>query len=92
MARRLRIQVRDGWYPVMSRRIGGEVIDRTDEDRRRFLGRMAGLPDHFGTEIQAFVLMVSRQDWGRADGGSNAASRLAMVGCVAGGAGVDVCG
>ena len=57
MARRLRIQVRDGWYHVTSRGNGGEVIYRTDEDRRRFLGRVAELPERFGTEIHAFVLM-----------------------------------
>ncbi len=32
MARRLRIQVRDGWYHGMSRGNGGEVIWRIDED------------------------------------------------------------
>ena len=57
MARHLRIHVPDGWYHVMSRDNGGEVIDRTDEDRRRFLGRVAELPERFGTEIHAFVLM-----------------------------------
>jgi REP element-mobilizing transposase RayT len=41
----------------MSRGNGGEVIYRTDEDRRRFLGRVAELPERFGTEIHAFVLM-----------------------------------
>ena len=33
VARRLKIHVPDGWYPVMSRGNGGEVIYRTDEDR-----------------------------------------------------------
>ena len=57
MARRLRIQVPDGWYHVMSRGNGGEMFYRTDEDRRRFLGRVAELPERFGTENHAFVLM-----------------------------------
>ena len=43
----------------MSRGDGGKVIYRTDEDRRRFLGRVAQVPDRFGTEIHAFVLMDS---------------------------------
>ena len=92
MARHLRIQVRDGWYHVMSRGNGGEVIYRTDEDRRRFLGPVAEFPDRFGTEIHAFVLMDNRHDWGRNDGGDDAASRLAIGGCGAGGARVELCG
>ncbi len=54
--------MRDGWYPVMSRGNGGEVIYRTDEDLRRFLGRVAELPDRFGTETHVFVLMDSRDE------------------------------
>ncbi len=57
MARQLRIHVPDGWYHVMSRGNGGEDLYRTDDDRRRFLGLVAELPDRFGTEIHAFVLM-----------------------------------
>ncbi len=57
MARQLRVQVRDGWYHVVSRGNGGEAIYGTDEDRRRFLGRVAEVPERFGTEIHAFVLM-----------------------------------
>ena len=57
MARRLRIHVPDGWYRVMSRGHGREVMDRTDQDRRRLLGRVSELPERFGTEIHAFVLM-----------------------------------
>lgn len=57
MARGPRIQVRDGWYHVVSRGNGGEAIYRSDEDRRRFLGLLAEVPGRFGTEIHAFVLM-----------------------------------
>jgi len=57
MARHLRIHVLDGWYQVTSRGNGGEAIYRTDEDRHRFLARVAELPERFGTEIHAFVLM-----------------------------------
>ena len=60
MARRLRLHVPDGWYHVMSRGNGEEVIYCTDEDRRRFLGLVAELPERFGTEIHAFVLMDNR--------------------------------
>jgi len=80
VARRLKIQVRDGWYSVMNRGNGGEAIYRTDEVRRRFLGRVAEVPERFGTEIHAFVLMDNRQDWGRDDGGGDAASRLVIGG------------
>ena len=35
----------------------GEVLYRTDVDRRRFLGRVAELPERYGTEVSALVLM-----------------------------------
>ncbi len=57
MARRPRIHVADGWYHVMSRGNGGEVLYRTDEDRRRFLGLVSELPERCGAEVHAFVLM-----------------------------------
>jgi len=57
MARRLRIHVPEGWYHVMSRGNGGEAVYRSEEDRRRFLGLVAELPQRFGTEVHAFVLM-----------------------------------
>ena len=57
MARPLRIHVPDSWYYVLNRGNGGEAIYRKDEDRRRFLGLVAELPERFGTEIHAFVLM-----------------------------------
>lgn len=41
----------------MSRGNGGSAIYRDDDDRRRFLGLVAELPERFGTEIHAFVLM-----------------------------------
>jgi len=41
----------------MSRGNGGEAICWTDEDRRRFLGGVAELPERFGTEVHVFVLM-----------------------------------
>ena len=44
------------------------MIYRTDEARLRFLGRVAELPEHFGTEMHAFVRMENRRDWGRDDG------------------------
>ena len=66
--------MRDGWYQVMSRSNGGEAIYRTNEDRRRFLGRVAELPDRFWTETPAFVLMENSQDCGR-DGTMAVATR-----------------
>ena len=57
MPRPLRIHVVDGWYHVMSRGNGGEDIYRREEDRRRLLGLISELPERFGTEVHAFVLM-----------------------------------
>ncbi len=57
MARALRIQVADGRYHVMSRGNGGDALYRTDADRRAFLGMVGELPERFGTEVHAFVLM-----------------------------------
>ena len=57
MARRLRIHIPDGWYHVMSRGNGGEAIYCTEDDRKRFLGLVAELPERFGTEVHAFVLL-----------------------------------
>lgn len=53
----MRVHVPDGWYHVTSRGNGGNLIFRTDEDRRRFLRLVAELPGRFGTEVHAFVLM-----------------------------------
>ncbi len=57
MARKLRVVVAGGWYHVLNRGNHREAIFRADTDRRRFLGRLAELPERFRTEIHAFVLM-----------------------------------
>jgi REP element-mobilizing transposase RayT len=57
MARPLRILVAGGWYHVTSRGNRREAIYRADTDRRRFLGLVAELPQRFGLEVHAFVLM-----------------------------------
>lgn len=57
MARPLRIHVIDGWYHVMSRGNGGKNLFLNDDDRRAFLGMVSELPERFGTEVHAFVLM-----------------------------------
>lgn len=57
MARKLRVIVAGGWYHVVNRGNRRAAIFRTDTDRRRFLGRLAELPERFRTEIHAFVLM-----------------------------------
>ncbi|MBM3883709.1 MAG: transposase, partial [Verrucomicrobia bacterium] len=53
----MRIHVPEGWYHVMSRGNGGEAVYRSEQDRRWFLGLVAELPERFGTEVHAFVLM-----------------------------------
>ncbi|MCC7373719.1 MAG: transposase [Verrucomicrobiales bacterium] len=57
MARGPRIHVPEGWYHVTSRGNGGEAIFGSDEDRRRLLGLVAEVPNRFGAEIHAFVVM-----------------------------------
>ena len=57
MARRPRVLLAGGWYHVVNRGNRREDIFRTDTDRRRFLGRLAELPERFRTEVHAFVLM-----------------------------------
>ena len=47
-ARPLRIQVSDGWYPVMSRATCVGTVFRRDEDRRRFMRLVSELPERFG--------------------------------------------
>jgi REP element-mobilizing transposase RayT len=46
-----------GWYQAVNRGNRRDAIFRTDTDRRRFLGRLAELPERFQTEIHAFVPM-----------------------------------
>ena len=53
---RLLLQVPECWYHVTSWGHGGEAIYRTEEDRKRFMGWVAELPERFGTEVQALVL------------------------------------
>ena len=53
----MRIPVAGGWYHLTSRGNRREAIFRTDADRRRFLGLTAELPERFGLEVHAFVLM-----------------------------------
>src|SRR5574341_268949 len=55
MARTLRILVPGGWYHLTSRANGREDLFRTDDDRRRFLGLVAELPERFGLEIHAVI-------------------------------------
>ena len=57
VVRQWRIHVPDGWYHVMSRGNGGETIYRTDEDPQRLLERVTELPERYGTEVHAFLLM-----------------------------------
>lgn len=57
MARPLRIVLPGAWYHVMNRGHRRSALFLSDPDRRRFLGRVAELPERFGVEIHAFVLM-----------------------------------
>jgi len=57
MARPLRILIAGGWYHVVSRGNRRADLFLDDADRRRFLGRLAELPERFGVELHAFVLM-----------------------------------
>ena len=57
MARALRILVAGGWYHVTSRGNYRARLFQDDEDRERFLGLVAELPERFAVEIHAFVLM-----------------------------------
>ncbi len=57
MARPLRVLVPGGWYHVLNRGNRRDRIFRSAEDCRRFLGRLAELPERFRVEIHAYVLM-----------------------------------
>jgi putative transposase len=57
MARPLRILVAGGWYHVMNRGHRRSDLFPGDADRQRFLRLLAALPERFGVEIYAFVLM-----------------------------------
>lgn len=57
VARPLRILLAGGWYHVTARGNRREPLFQDDTDRRRFLGMTAQLPERFGLEVHAFVLM-----------------------------------
>lgn len=57
MARPLRILLPGGWYHVMNRGRRRSDLFHNDADRQRFLRLLAELPERFGVEIHAFVLM-----------------------------------
>ena len=57
MARALRIDIAGAWYHGMNRGHRGGALFLDDTDRRRFLGAVAELPERFGLEVHAFVLM-----------------------------------
>jgi hypothetical protein len=57
MARPLRIDLAGAWYHVINRGHRGGALFCDGADRRRFLDLVAELPDRFGLEVHAFVLM-----------------------------------
>jgi len=63
MARPLRVQLAGTWYHVWSRANRRKRLFWDDTDRRRFLGLVAALPERFGVEVHAFVLILGRW-WG----------------------------
>jgi REP element-mobilizing transposase RayT len=57
MARPLRILLPGGRYHVMNRGHRRSDLFLNDADRQRFLRLLAQLPERFGVELHAFVLM-----------------------------------
>src|SRR5881394_3523980 len=57
MARPLRVLMAGGWYHVSSRGNRRAALFLHEADRRRFLGLASEVPERFGVEIHAFVLM-----------------------------------
>ena len=57
MARALRVVVDGGWYHVTARGNRRADLFLNDEDRKRFLGLLSEIPERFGVEVHAFVLM-----------------------------------
>lgn len=53
----MRIDLAESWYHVVNRGHRAGTLFRNDTDRRRFLGLLAELPEQFGLEVHAFVLM-----------------------------------
>jgi len=59
MARPLRILLAGGWYHVVARGNNRNRLFRDDQDHQRFLALVSELPERFGVEIHAFVLMAN---------------------------------
>jgi len=57
MARPLRIDVRDGWYHVMSRGTERRELFRDDRDHGHFLELLEEIVGRYGVKIHAYVLM-----------------------------------
>ena len=57
MARPLRIDLPGAWYHVMNRVHRGGRLFLQEKDYERFLARLAELPERFGLEVHAFVLL-----------------------------------
>lgn len=57
MARPLRVDVPGGWYHVTARGNERKAVFRDEEDRRRFLDRVAEWVERFGVVLHAYVLM-----------------------------------
>ncbi len=57
MARPLRIEVAGGRHHVVARGNERRDVFRDDTDRRHFIGLLAELPERFGIEVHAWVLM-----------------------------------
>lgn len=57
MARSLRIEVQGGWFHVTSRGQNRDRIFRDIGDAINFTERLAELPERFGVEVHAYVMM-----------------------------------
>ena len=57
MARSLRIELEGGWFHVTARGQNRERIFRDIGDAINFSGRLAELPERFGVEVHAYVMM-----------------------------------
>lgn len=57
MARPLRIEIAGAWYHVMNRGHRRGKLFPDDTNRHRFLGAVSELPERYGLEVHASVLM-----------------------------------
>ena len=57
MARPYRIDIRDGWYHVMSRGIERRLVFGDERDYGHFLELLEEMVERYGVKLHAYVLM-----------------------------------